>query len=225
MVLQSASEGTGKIIAKTSKRAAILKRDINLLPANEYSEKIARTGTTILAVFISVLLLAYFAIVMPTLKLNDLQAEALGAQNQLASVQTAAGEFDSLISQRNSLQQMIDSLSQSEKAYLQPADVMAQLSQACPNSISLTSITLNGSGMTIAGRALSDRDIAQFIVNLKSIPEFKQIALMSVREDVETAGTMQNHVFEVNAGLPPTESPAPAASAAPADSTKGGDGK
>lgn len=225
MILQSSAEVAGKKSARPSKRAASLKRDINLLPANEYSEKIARTGTTVLAVVVGALLLAYFTIVMPTMQLNDLKSNATTAENQVAGLQQADQEFNDLVSQRNTLKQTIDSLKKSEQEYLQPADVMKQLSQACPDNITLTAVTLNGAGMTIDGRAESDKDIAQFIVNLKTIPEYQQISLASVQEDSVNTNVSQKRLFEVKAGLPPAESPDAAATAAPAATTKGGDGK
>ena len=59
-----------------------LKRDINLLPANENSEKIAHWGTLALAVLMGALLLTYFAILLPGSHLSDLQNQADSLDSQ-----------------------------------------------------------------------------------------------------------------------------------------------
>jgi type IV pilus assembly protein PilN len=216
------SANTAKVIkAKPSKASGSIKRDINLLPANENSQKIARTGTVVLAVFVGAALLSYFVIFMPLMQLQDLQASANNASNQVAQYQKYDAEFTKLIAQRNLINDMLKNLDTSEKGYLQPADMFSKLSQACPDDMVLLAVEQSETGLIIGGQAGSDDEIAQFIVNLKSLSVFQQIELVSVVQDTKD-NTNLKRVFQLKALLPPAATATPATTAAPESTAKGG---
>lgn len=200
-----------------------VKRDINLLPANENAEKMTRNLAIGLGVLISLLLLAYFAIIMPSMILSGLQSKADSAQNQIKLMAGADKDFNDRVAQRDELKQMIDSLNSSVKDYLQPADLFDNLSRTCPDSITLTAVTQADDGLLLDGQATNDGEVAQFIVNLRTIQNFDRVVLVNVKDAENSQITAKSRVFEIKCLLP-----VPAASASPLpepSATQGGAAK
>jgi Tfp pilus assembly protein PilN len=185
-----------------------LKRDINLLPANESTVKLAHWGTIALAVLVGALMLAYFAILLPGSHLTDLQNKVTSLDNQAAMKAGVNAQFDASAAKRKELQGIRDALDKSDKEYIQPADMFAQLTKACPDSITVLSVTIDNAGATIIGRAPDDKEIAQFIENLKTIPAFQNVGFTIVQEDYSMGGTVQQkRVFGIKAEYLPAATP------------------
>jgi hypothetical protein len=208
--------------AKPRKAFGDLKRDINLLPANENSEKLARIGTIVLAVFMGLLLLSYFAIIMPSTQLKAAQDRADGLSAQATAKAGASAQFDARIAQRNAKQNMINTLSKAEEDYNQPADLQDLISRACPDSITIYSLVFSDAGAAIQGQAPDDRAVAQFIVNLKTIPAYQDVELSSVQGSNTSQDPAQMRLFEIIAAYPPAATPTPAPT--PAATQEGGAG-
>lgn len=221
-MIQHSPATPGRQTARAA-RPASLKRDINLLPANENSEKIAKRGTIALAVFMGLLLLSYFIIYLPLNHVKDLQDNAASVESQVAMLKAQEPEINSLVDQRNALKEMLDGLTSLGKTNVQPADILAMLEINCPDTITLVSMTKNNEGLAITGAAASDADIAQFIENLKTVPELHGVALVRVQDIEENVKSGLKRQFELVAGLPASVDPA--ATAAPNTKAKGGDGK
>jgi type IV pilus assembly protein PilN len=215
----------GKVPAKQYRPATgNLKRDINLLPANENSEKMARNVAIIVGVAVGLAILYVVAILLPSMKLNAIKGMANSAQNQIAALSGADNDFSDSVAQRNALKEMIDSLNLSSKDYKQPADLFEKLSSICPGSITLTAVTQDGDGLTLEGRAPSDADVAQFIVNLGTITGFDRVVLASVGKNTDDPKSSQTRAFVVKCMLPAaTASPLP--TSAPTATEQGGAGK
>jgi Tfp pilus assembly protein PilN len=199
-----------------AKSSGSIKRDINLMPANETSEKIARNGTIALAVFIGLLIAAYFAIAMPWMTLKALQSKAENAQNEVKQLESAETEFNAKVAQLKVVQQVVAFLENTDSAYREPRDINVELERACPKGIMLTGFTMNTTGMTIDGFADSDTTVAQFIVNLKTaFPQFEPAMLAYTKQATDTEGKQWIRQFELTV---PESAPLPAATA----TTEGG---
>jgi Tfp pilus assembly protein PilN len=210
----------GKRPAQTGmKPSGSIKRDINLMPANETSEKLARNGTIALAVFVGLLIAAYFAIVMPSITLKALQDKAANAQNQAKQLESAETQFNDKTAQLKVLRQVVAFLENADSAYREPQDINAELERACPQGIMLTGFTMNATGMTIDGFADSDTTVAQFIVNLKTaFPQFESATLAFTKQATDTENKQWIRQFELTV---PEPAPLPTATA----TTEGGAAK
>jgi Tfp pilus assembly protein PilN len=197
--------------------AGNLKRDINLLPANENSEKAARIGTIVLGIAIGCVLFALVAIMLPASKLRDRQARADAAFEQAKARAAESAQFDDRVGERNRLKSMLDTLN-AYSGTEQPADLMDLISRACPDGITLLSVSLTGTGAMIDGRAPDDTAVAQFIDNLKAMQVYSLVELSGVQADDKIEGASQKRAFVIMAEYPPAEAPAQT------DAQKGGDG-
>jgi hypothetical protein len=211
-----------KSAAKPRKATGDLKRDINLLPANENSEKVARIGTIALAVFMGLLLLSYFAIILPGTQLKAAQDRADGLSAQATAKAGASAQFSARIAQRNAKQSTLETLNNAKKAYNQPSDLQDLISRACPNSITIYSLVFSDAGATIQGQAPDDREVAQFIANLKTTTAFGGVELSSDQESNASLDPAQKRLFEITAAYPPAATPTPAPT--PAATQEGGAG-
>lgn len=199
-----------------------LRRDINLLPANEGSEKAARLGTVILFTLLGAALFFVVAIWLPKTRLNALNSRADAAEAQVRALQSSGAQFSGRVSERNALLEMLESLEKSgsdKGAY----DLMDQISLACPDGITLHSVKLSPAGADIAGLASDDRLVAQFISNLQAIPAYRTVRLSGANDAGSAGGGVQSRSFSIVAESPPA-APAPQATPTPADGRKGGDG-
>jgi Tfp pilus assembly protein PilN len=200
-----------------------LRRDINLLPVNEGTEKAARWGSLILYVVLGAALFFGLAMWLPTIRLNDLKSQADNAEAQVEALQSAGAQFNGRVSERNAIQGVLSDLEKSGSD-LSMADIMDQISQACPDSVTLYSVKISETGANIAGRAPDDRTVAQFIDNLKTIPAYETVRLSSVNDVIDAGDEIQTRAFEISAEYPPPATPTPQPTATPAAGKKGGDG-
>lgn len=201
-----------------------LKRDINLIPANENTEKMGRIGAYAILAIIIVALLIVVAIVIPGLRLKDRQIKADSMEQQVKEKEAAGMQFDRDVRKRNALQNTIDILSGSGLKDTPPADLLAQISAACPDSITLTSFTLSSeTGATIDGFAPNDAAIAQFIDNLKTIPNYQDVVLFNVQDNDKDDNFKKKRMFEIKAECPPAATASPKLLPAPTSTQQGGD--
>jgi Tfp pilus assembly protein PilN len=200
---QNPSPTTGRQLAQQNKPAA-LKRDINLLPPNQGSAKAAKLGIIALAVLVGAALFAYFMILTPLLNLQREKNKADALEKQAEQIEAMAAEFDTRIQVRNGLQEMQTILDSSEAGYTHPSDLFKLVSGACPNSITLVSAAVSNGSMSIKGLADSDKDVAQFIVNLRAISCIYGAGLNSTGDSEAYAlSDARPRVFELTASLAP----------------------
>lgn len=225
-MMQNPTPSTGKTVSRKAMPTGAIKRDINLMPVNANSERIARSGTVVLFVLLGLLALAAVVIYLPLTQLNALQDKANAADNEVLSKAAVEMEFNNTIAQRNSLLDMLTNLENIKTSALHPSDIVDMLSVACPESITLTNIMITNGELTVSGKAPSDTDIAQFIVNLRTQPKTFGASLVGVKQDPDNAAT-QRRLFDITVRLVPMPTPAPTVdpAATPAPTAEGGDGK
>jgi Tfp pilus assembly protein PilN len=211
-----------KTAASYYKPAGSLKRDINLLPANENTQKAARIGTFALFICLGAALLALIVIIMPQMQLNSKANQANALSAQATSKARLSGKYDAALANKKQIQGILDSLSNSGKDQTIPADLMAQVSDACPDGILLTSVTFNAQGAQIEGLAPGDGAIAQFIVNLKTIPVYQYVGLNAVLDYKKSDAPAYKRSFKLEADYPPAPSPSPTPQPTPTATQEGG---
>lgn len=221
-MMQNPMPSTEKTAMKNARPLGALKRDINLLPVNENSERIARQGTVALFVLLGVLALAAVAVYLPSTWLSSLQDKANAAENQAAALAHVETEFTEAVAQRNSLQEMVSSLEGIADSGLHPASINRMLSVACPAKITLTGCTLTNGELAITGNAATDTDIAQFLVNLRTQPNTYGASLVSSAENTDLGAALPRN-FTLTVRMTPVLTPTAEATQAPA--AQGGDGQ
>lgn len=223
-MLQNPNNASHRGMAPSGKNTGNLKRDINLLPKNENSAKMARMGLIALAAAVCVAALAYAAILLPNSQLKEKQDTAAGLSAQASAKAESSAQFDSRVVECDALKTTLDTL-EASKSILRPADLTALISKACPDSITVLSITLSGAGAAIDGRAPDDRAVAQFIENLKAINLYQGgVELSSVQDYGGAEGAVKMRFFQIAAAYLPAAVPTPQPTAAPAAAQEGGDG-
>lgn len=190
--------------------AANLKRDINLLPTNDNPEKIARIGFYLIGTIIFAALLVYVAILLPSMQLQASQVQGNALSVQATNEAPISVQFDSDVAEREKLQSVKNELGIMITKD-QPSDLVSQISNACPDTITVISITLSPDGAMIDGYAPDDGVIAQFITNLKTIPAYQDVRLSTIQDYKTGIGPNQKRQFEVVTlyPLPPSPSPSP----------------
>jgi hypothetical protein len=206
---------------------APLKRDINLISNRESQEKFARRGLTLIAILVFAAGFAYFAILVPMMQTNDLDAKLKDVNAKLASYSKTEAEFTDLTGRRKLLEQMLASVNSSDTTVKSAYDIVKMIEKACPNTIELTSLGYTIDAMTLAGNAASDQEIAQFLVNLQSYPDFASVMVNSVTTiPPQENKTDKKRMFQIVANFPPTLATEPPDAATPAPtSNNGGSGK
>ncbi len=226
-MMQNPMPSTEKTTVKTARPSGALKRDVNLLPVNENSERMARQGTVALFVLLGVLALATVAVYLPSTWLGSLQNKASAAENQAASLAHVETEFAEVVAQRKSLLEMVSNLEGITGSGLHPASINSMLSIACPEKITLTAYTLSNGELSVTGIAANDTDVAQFLVNLRAQPNTYGTSLVSDVENPDP-GAVLPRLFTVTVRLTPALAPTAEATQAPATqapATQGGDGQ
>ncbi len=221
-MMQNPMPSTEKSAVKTTRPSGALKRDINLLPVNENSERVARQGTMALFVLLGVLALAAVAVYLPSTWLSSLQNKANAAENQAAALTHVETEFTEVVAQRNSLQEMVSSIEGITGSGLHPASINSMLSIACPDKITLIAYTLANGELSVTGIAATDSDVAQFLVNLRAQPNTYGASLASAVENPDPGATLPR-LFTLTVRLVPALAPTAEPTQAPA--TQGGDGQ
>lgn len=204
------------------RQAGSLKRDINLLPANEGSQKAARIGMFALLICLGAALLALIVIIMPQMQLNTRKDQADALSAQATAKARLSGKYDTALSNKKQIQGILDSLNNSGTDQKIPADLMAQISDACPDGILLTSVTFSAQGAAIEGLAPDDGTVAQFIANLETIPVYQYVGLNAVQDYKKSDAPAYKRAFKLEADFPPAPSPSPTPLPTPTATQEGG---
>lgn len=196
-----------------------LKRDINLMPANESSAKAGKRALIALGILIVVLAVGYFGILMPSLALKALEGLAADAESQVAGLADAEADSMAKLSERDKKAQILAALTDAGAGAPQPADIMAELKRACPEGVTLKVFTQDATGISVTGYAGNDAEVAELLVNIKkAFPQFPSVTLIYAKDAEEGAKAGWNREFQADARV----QAAAQATAEPA-ATEGGD--
>lgn len=177
-----------------------LKRDINLMPANESSAKAGKRAIIALCILAAVLAAGYFGILMPSLALKALEGLAANAENRVTELAGAEADSMAKLSERDRKAQILEALTGAGASASQPADIMAELSRARPGGITLTAFTLDATGISVTGYAGDDAEVAELLVNMKkAFPQYPNVTLVYAKDAEAGAKAGRNREFQADA--------------------------
>jgi type IV pilus assembly protein PilN len=158
---------------------------VNLLPvrAARKRENIRRQVSVFaLCIVVTVSAMAYLAFSM-TGTISDLTAKIEGAQRDLKRYQTAANRVKEIKSELQKLREKTDIIAKLEENRTGPVQIMDALtSLVVAERMWLTSLTEAGGKMNLAGVAMDNKTIADFMTRLENSPYFKVVDLISSKQ-------------------------------------------
>jgi len=158
---------------------------VNLLPvrAARKRENIRRQVSVFaLCIVFTVSAMAYLAVSM-TGTISDLTAKIEAAQRDLKGYQTAANRVKEIKSELQKLREKTDIIAKLEENRTGPVQIMDALtSLVVAERMWLTSLTEAGGKMNLAGVAMDNKTIADFMTRLENSPYFKVVDLISSKQ-------------------------------------------
>ncbi|WP_369412274.1 PilN domain-containing protein [Geotalea toluenoxydans] len=126
-------------------------------------------------------------------------------EQEIQQLKAKIGEIDNIKKLQAEVKKKLDILSRLRKEKTGPVSRLALLSNAVPDKLWLTKYTEAAGTISISGVAFSEDDIATFMKNLQSIPDFNNIELQ-VSEQTEINKTKAKRfdiTFKLTAFGPP----------------------
>ncbi len=118
----------------------------------------------------------------------SLSARRAGAEQRHAELQREKQELQEVIDkvqelerQRSRLTEQIEIINQLKAQQHGPVRIMDEVSRALPDLVWLTRLSVHGSAVTIAGAAMDENAVANYITNLDESPFFSEPVLKDMR--------------------------------------------
>ena len=186
-----------------------MKQDLNLLPRREKKPVMG----FILPVILFLLLMGaalYAGITIPNNHLAALRQEQSQILSDRSTYNDVTGEFQS---QNTELQDLLNkkaAIDQTFDTSHAPTKLFVVIEQSCPVNVELTNMAVNETGIVLQGKATSDSEVAQFMVNLRDSGIFGQtnISYVSPEEFTELPlleGETQIRLFNLILNYPQAE--------------------
>ena len=160
---------------------------INLLPvrAARKKENIRRqVSIFFLCVFFFVAVMGYVAYHLGR-SISDLNAKIENAQTELTKLQAIVKKVNKIKKELNKLQAKMDIIAMLELNRAGPVRIMDALtSLVVAERMWLTSLTEAGGEMSLAGVAMDNKTIADFMTRIEKSPYFKVVDLISSKQIV-----------------------------------------
>lgn len=160
---------------------------INLLPvrAARKKENIRRqVSIFFLCVFFSVAVMGYVAYHLGR-TISDLNAKIENAQTELTKLQAIVKRVNEIKKELNKLEAKMDIIAMLELNRAGPVRIMDALtSLVVAERMWLTSLTEEGGKMSLAGVAMDNKTIADFMTRIEKSPYFKVVDLISSKQIV-----------------------------------------
>ncbi len=158
---------------------------INLLPvrAARKKENIRRQiSVFFLCVFFFVAVLGYVAYYLSR-NISELNAKIEDAQAELTKLQAIVKQVNAMKQELNKLEAKMDIIAMLELNRAGPVQIMDALtSLVVAEKMWLTSLTEEGGQMSLAGVAMDNKTIADFMTRIEKSPYFKVVDLISSKQ-------------------------------------------
>ena len=163
---------------------------INLLPVRAAKKK--ETAVQQITIF-CITLIAVFIIcgTLYAVKLGQISSaknDIAAANNKINELKVKIGKLEELKTLKEQVNKKLDVLSQLRKNKTGPAQRLATISEITPEQLWLTAYTETGDNIKIAGIAVKDDLIAQFMRNIQASNDFTGVELI-VSEQKEISGS------------------------------------
>lgn len=156
----------------------MIKSDINLLPRKK---KIPLSVT--LGIIFSItgfILLVAVGVFVPASSLKIKHAELDSLKQVLAGYDNVQSDFITKTADLKILQQQQLNYNSFEKTDIQTLELMNQINAIKPETVTIDDQSYNNLGLTLAGYATNDIEIARFEVALRKMGLFSEITLESI---------------------------------------------
>ncbi len=172
---------------------------INLLPVKEERKKVAvRNHLIIFAISLLVLFVIMFFMQKNVVHRKDqLQKQIIKVEAQIKELKKITKKIKPTKSKKAELEDKLKVIATLEKNRLFPVIVLDKLSNSVPNQLWFTKLLYVRDQITIYGRALDHRLVAEFAKNLEKSKYFTNIQIMGTR--MKTQGPWNIVVFQIKA--------------------------
>jgi type IV pilus assembly protein PilN len=158
---------------------------VNLLPvrAARKKENIRRQASIFfLTVFFGLCVMAYLAFSLSR-SISEMNEKIAQAEKELAELQVVINQLQALKDRLNTLQAKMDVIQRLETNRTGAVLVMDLMtSLVIAQKMWLTSLTETGGRMSLAGLAVDNKTVADFMTRLEQSPFFDQVILVSSRQ-------------------------------------------
>ncbi|GAB7026259.1 PilN domain-containing protein [Geotalea toluenoxydans] len=180
---------------------------INLLPVRAAKKKeTTRQQISILVItLLGTIVICVLLYSMAISKISATKEDIAKTEQEIQQLKAKIGEIDNIKKLQAEVKKKLDILSRLRKEKTGPVSRLALLSNAVPDKLWLTKYTEAAGTISISGVAFSEDDIATFMKNLQSIPDFNNIELQ-VSEQTEINKTKAKRfdiTFKLTAFGPP----------------------
>jgi type IV pilus assembly protein PilN len=176
---------------------------INLLPVRAAQKKeTARQQVSILFLSIVAVLVICLGIYSVTLaKIKTAKDEIKKSEQEIKSLKDKIGEINNIKKFQDEVRRKLGILDQLRRDKTGPATRLAELSDAVPEKVWLTKYSERGRNISLAGTALNEDLIAEFMRNLEASKDFGNVELL-VSEQKDIKGLKVKN-FEISCVLKP----------------------
>lgn len=144
--------------------------------------------------------------------LKDKEAEVALRRSEAEKLEAIIKEVEDFQRRKENLEQRIALINDLKRNQKNPVKIMDRISQDLPDLVWLDKMSLEGSRISIDGRALNPNAIANFVANIKADPLFNEPSVKEVRRTsargVNVFGYKMTVEIKAPPPPPPTEAPA-----------------
>lgn len=156
------------------------KEAINLLPQEEFAAStLGRIVVWLLSTFRMIVIATEMVVMAAFLSRFWLDAQNTDLNDSIKQKSAAIGSYAQVEETFRSIQKKLSILSNISQGTTS-SSLLAVATSSLPANVSLTSFSVSPVEIQIKGNAASEIDIHQFITNLSSKPEFKDISLFQL---------------------------------------------
>lgn len=163
---------------------------INLVPQDPLKDKVKKTVSVALLVFVSfVCLFIYIRMQILDRRIHaaDQKIQVVEKQSQLSgNLQLTIGDLNKkIIDQKKEYEELQKRMAKLDKMTAEKSrfsDILAHIASSVPQSVSLSHCTLNDSSGEIAGSTLRQQDLPKLIMKIKKDPRFVAVELQNMKK-------------------------------------------
>lgn len=181
---------------------------INLLPVRQIRKRLAvRNEVAIYFASIVFLLIAMSLVTLNKLSaVDDLKGENLVLSNKKASYQPILNEIAKLKKDKATQQTKLNVIKTLKKGSLVSVHVMDEIANLTPSRrLWLNSLTQSGNNLSVAGIALDNATIAQFMNNIAASDYLTGAELTSSSQTVIAGAKLKSFSLKIGVTIPPAE--------------------
>lgn len=155
---------------------------INLLPVKKSRRAEALRTELTLALIALVALIVFVALVQVFMiaRQNEAEAENARLKQKIDEMQAVVARVEEIEALKADLNQKLQVIKELKANKAGPVRLLDELAQATPEKLQLTKVEEDGGLVKLAGDAVSNEVISQFLSNLEGSPYFREVYLNAI---------------------------------------------